>query len=223
MSSEELSNIEKANLANMLAKLKAGKVLTPTEERRLKEYQQRQEAEKEAATNPPKRTRKAAVFCVDQTALADFLGVTGQRVTQLVSEGIAVRTGRNRYDLRETGKRYIQSLKARQTGGRILGPDEGGEGTPQSLDAAKLQKVVIETKRAQLAYEKEQGAVISKASVEEAGVAIGALLCAELGAAENDLPGQIAGMNESTIRARLRARFDLMLTQLEERLASVHE
>jgi phage terminase Nu1 subunit (DNA packaging protein) len=219
MSSDDLTSVEKANLGNMLAKLKAGKVLTQTEERRLKEYQQRQEAQKQENADAKSPKRKLQVISVDTHALADFLGVTTQRISQLVSEGIAVRMGKSRFDLRESGKRYIQSLKARQSGSRIIDPEEGGDGKPQSLEAAKLQKVMIETKRAQLAYEKDRGALVLIDEVRESGVKVGAFVSATLQSKPSEWAPLLAGKQEDDIMEILRSEVGVMLTQFKKEIA----
>lgn len=44
--------------------------------------------------------------------LAQLLGVTGSRVRTLVQDGLAVRSGRGRYDVPETLRRYLGHLRA---------------------------------------------------------------------------------------------------------------
>jgi hypothetical protein len=111
-------------------------------------------------------------------------------------------------------------LKARQAGGRAIDPDEGGEGKPQSLEAAKLQKVMVETKRAQLAYEKERGALVLADDVRESGVKIGALLSATLQAKPSAWAPLLAGKQEDSIMEILRNEVGVMLEHLKTEIAS---
>jgi hypothetical protein len=212
------SPVEKANLANMLAKLKAGKILTASEERRLKEYQEAQAAANAPAPKQPPRKKTGKEIPIASQDLADFLGVTIQRLGQLQAEGHAVRIGRGKYDLFETGKRYIEFQRTRTKVKEINPDDLSDEGTPKSLEAAKLQKTIWDARRSRLAYEVELGLVIPKTEVEETGVAVGALFSAELDAAQGDLPGQLAGVSETEVRKRLRARFSTLIDRIRERI-----
>lgn len=51
---------------------------------------------------------------VSEKDLAECLGVSERRVRQMVKEGIAVKLSAGKYDLKESAKRYIQTMKDKE-------------------------------------------------------------------------------------------------------------
>jgi hypothetical protein len=90
----------------------------------------------------------------------------------------------------------------------------GGKG----LNAIRQKKLEIETKRLEFHFAIDRGEYISKAAVEEGGLAAGAALAAELNAMANDLPGQLIGLDERQIRTRLLARLNEVLDGFRNRM-----
>jgi hypothetical protein len=94
--------------------------------------------------------------------------------------------------------------------------DEGRGG--KSLNAVRQRKLEIETERLEFLFAIDRGEYVSIAAIEEAGVAAGAALSAELNLMGNDLPGQLAGLDERQIRTRLLARVDEVLASFRKRM-----
>jgi len=87
-----------------------------------------------------------------------------------------------------------------------------------TLSEARTEKLRKEVERLNIMIARDRGELISRAEVRESGVAIGALLSAEFAAMVNDLPGQLAGLDEVGIRAGLLARTDALLVALKSKL-----
>lgn len=87
-----------------------------------------------------------------------------------------------------------------------------------TLSEARTEKLRKEVERLNIMIAKDRGELVSRAEVREAGIAIGALLSAEVAAMVNDLPGQLAGLDEIGIRAGLLARTDALLVSIKNKL-----
>lgn len=61
-----------------------------------------------------KKTDEITIISVSEEDLADCLGVSERRVRQMVKEGIAVKVSAGKYDLKESAKRYIQTMKEKE-------------------------------------------------------------------------------------------------------------
>ena len=94
--------------------------------------------------------------------------------------------------------------------------EERGGG--KTLNAIRQKKLEVETKRLEFHFAIDRGEYISKASIEEGGLAAGAALAAEINAISNDLPGQLVGLDERQIRVRLMARMNEVLTNFRSRM-----
>jgi hypothetical protein len=132
---------------------------------------------------------------VGRVELGKALGITHQSASLLVKQGMPTHSI-------EAAKEWYAALKAK----------------PTDLGGAKLQKTLREIERLDLIVARERGELINRAEVREAGVAIGALLSAELAAAVNDLCGQVAGVDEATARQLLEARADSLLESVQKKL-----
>jgi transcriptional regulator with XRE-family HTH domain len=132
---------------------------------------------------------------VQRRELAKALGITHQAVTKLVKRGMPTHSV-------EAAREYYNALESK----------------PADYASAKLQKTLREIERLDLIVARERGELINRAEVREAGVAIGALLSAELAAAVNDLCGQVAGVDEATARQMLEARADSLLESVQKKL-----
>jgi hypothetical protein len=87
-----------------------------------------------------------------------------------------------------------------------------------TLSEARTEKLRKEIERLNITIAKDRGELVSRAEVREAGIAIGALLSAEIAAMVNDLPGQLAGLDEVGIRAGLLIRTDALLVSIKNKL-----
>lgn len=82
--------------------------------------------------------------------LADFLLLTKQRVNQLETEGVVIRTGRGEYELKASVQGYIQSLKGQAFG-------DAGE-----LRDHKIRKLKAEADKAEAEAAEKTGDLINK-------------------------------------------------------------
>ncbi|MEI6712591.1 MAG: hypothetical protein WCO60_02500 [Verrucomicrobiota bacterium] len=137
-------------------------------------------------------------------AIVDCLGVTKARIGQLVASGVVVKLGRNQYDLGASIRGYTQTLEKRA----------GNAATNELLEAAKMAKVEIETKRQKLAYDQECGVLIDVARVRESGVRMGALLSATLRSKPSAWAPLLAGKSEDEIREILEREIGVMIKML---------
>jgi hypothetical protein len=87
-----------------------------------------------------------------------------------------------------------------------------------TLSEARTEKLRKEVERLNIMIARDRGELVSRAEVREAGIAVGALLSAEIAAMVNDLPGQLAGLDEVGIRAGLLARTDALLVAIKNKL-----
>jgi len=87
-----------------------------------------------------------------------------------------------------------------------------------TLSEARTEKLRKEVQRLDIMIARDKGELVPRAEVREAGVSIGALLSAEIAAMVNDLPGQLAGLDEVGIRAGLLARTDALLVAIKTKL-----
>ena len=54
------------------------------------------------------------IATVSEKDLADCLGVSERRIRQMVKEGIAVKVSAGKYNIKESAKRYIQTMKDKE-------------------------------------------------------------------------------------------------------------
>lgn len=95
--------------------------------------------------------------------------------------------------------------------------NEEGRGG-KSLNAIRQKKLEVETQRLEFHFAIDRGEYISKAAIEEGGLAAGAALAAEVNAVANDLPGQLVGLDERQIRALLLSRLNEILAGFRGRM-----
>ena len=55
-----------------------------------------------------------SVIEVTEAELAEYLGLSTRRIRQLFKEGIAIKSQRGKYDLKESVKKYINTLRDRE-------------------------------------------------------------------------------------------------------------
>ena len=106
----------------------------------------------------------------------------------------------------------VQVKNANQTPDQAVAP-------MLTLSEARTEKLRKEVERLNIMIAKDRGELVSRAEVREAGIAIGALLSAEIAAMVNDLPGQLAGLDEVGIPAGLLNRTDVLLVSIKNKLA----
>jgi hypothetical protein len=94
---------------------------------------------------------------------------------------------------------------------------------PNDINASRKAKLEREIERLDLMIAKEKGEMISRASVREACVRIGAALAASLASMCNDLPGLMAGKSEVEIRDAVVPRVAAMQEQFNEATLRITE
>jgi terminase small subunit / prophage DNA-packing protein len=77
--------------------------------------------------------------------LADFWGCTRRHVTRLANEGVAVRIGHNRYDLRASNRNYVDQLR-KQAASRG-GTDAANAHTRYKQAMAEMAEIELAKKR----------------------------------------------------------------------------
>ena len=102
----DIEKIRKANAANILAKLKAGRVLTPREIATLSETME-QQAEEEAQKAEATEATGTNEVMVRRPELADLLGVTERRVNKMTEEKVIPKADRGKYPLKPCVKAYL--------------------------------------------------------------------------------------------------------------------
>lgn len=94
---------------------------------------------------------------------------------------------------------------------------------PTDINASRKAKLEREIERLDLMIAKEKGEMISRASVREISVKIGAALAASLAAMCNDLPGLLAGKSEVEVRDAVVPRVAKMQEQFNASIMAISE
>ena len=171
--------VAKAQVKNILAKLKAGKTITRAE----------------------------------QAVVAKF--EAGQ-APDLVLEEVAAHFGISRVAAMKWKRKMAQAGLPWNSLEEIQKWRDAEENvvTPKALNAVKKTKLEREIRRLEIKIETEEGRLIERAEVRDAGIRLASAWCAELDAMVQDLPGQVAGMSEAELQPRLRARVELLKTKV---------
>lgn len=98
----------------------------------------------------------------DEATLADLLGINAARVRALARDGRLVRSGRGKYDLRESVRRYAGHLREHAA---VVGrPTTGGDAFKQ----AKTRLAELQGERESLRVAKERQELVPAAEVQRA-------------------------------------------------------
>lgn len=186
----EVSKVEQANIANMLAKLKAGRVLTETEERRLKEY------EGAARTRP----ETGATHASSMDSVAAELGLTARQWATYSKRPGFPPKGAQGWDLAAIAAWKEANIKPPATG---------------ELAALKAEKIKREIVLADLKIAEQEKKTIPRAAVDELHGRLAQRLRSYLYAKlENEMPPKMAGCDALQHRIYGRELADEIVTTL---------
>lgn len=184
----DATKLRRANVGNIVKKLKAGKTLSATEVKAIEAF--------EAAS-------QAAPEIVEMGWLTKTLGLTKQRIAQLADEGTLVRHSHGFYKLQESVKNYID---------RIRGIDADG------IDwGLQIKKLEVEKREIELAEMRSETIKITDAiSAAQRATAIWTLaLRAKL---ETESPARLVGKDIAELRAEIRAVTDELCAEVVKAL-----
>lgn len=193
--------IEEANIANILAKLSAGKVLTRAEERRAREYADRLgRATPAAATAPADETAKVADNMEAAVALS---GLSRDELARAKSAGCPAFRGSRIY-IAELLEWYDENRDTLPTGN-------------SELDAITLEIAREKLRKAKLANDVEHGLYIRREEEAQRLLALGLNLKATLRRRmEDDAPDRLAHRSREEILPVLRAIVDELCREFQE-------
>jgi phage terminase Nu1 subunit (DNA packaging protein) len=100
---------------------------------------------------------------VSAAELADFFGITANRIHALARQGIIPRTAAGHFDFRSAARAYCDSLRASQLGRPSSNPE---------LNAEKVRLARANAEKVELANAKVRGALVPVGEVEVAWAAI---------------------------------------------------
>ena len=86
---------------------------------------------------------------------------------------------------------------------------------------ARTQKLAKEIERLSIIIGREKGELVPAVEMRETATRVVSVWCSELDALVGDLPGQLAGLNESDIQPKLRARIELLKANARQGFASL--
>ncbi|MEI4473338.1 terminase small subunit [Frigidibacter sp. MR17.24] len=140
---------------------------------------------------------------VSESALARLLGVSASRVQRLARDGVLVRSGRGKYALEESVRRYAEKL--REGAARAGRPSAGGD----DLKAERLRLTRAQADREEARVARERGELVPAAEVTRQWASIlrdvrAGLLAvpSRFGAAHPHMsPHDIAGLTDEIKRA----------------------
>lgn len=155
-----------------------------------------------------------SLILVPLQVILDLFDIGSSRVTQLAEKGVIIRFEHGKYDLMKSVKGYVAYLKSRPDNqyDDDSEPEDGG----QSANEVRRLNVIKKNELLDLQIAEKKGNLISRAHVHEQGIRAGAILSAECNAMLNDMPGQLAGSDEVTVRQKLGTRLDNMQVQFKE-------
>ena len=183
--------IRDAEVKNIFAKLKAGKTLTAREAKIADDFAK----EKQAQQDGP----------ISQVALARAWGMTQPNISYLVKQGMP-----------------LTSIEAAEAWRKDYLEKQGrGENAPESLNTARLRKILLECERIELTNAISKGEYVAIGAVRESGIRIGAIFSAKLAALVNDASGALAGLDEATLRKKLHERTQTILAEIRQELEKV--
>ena len=182
---EIAQKIQSANIANILKKVKAGKVLTAQEQKAIADNKQDEVVDK---IKP--------LFTARQ--MTEALDVTAGRVTQLKNDCVLVSVG-NKYDAIASMRAYVRKLREKQKD--II----SFEGVPD-IDESKARKEAAQAGLAELKLAEEKMEVVRIAEIDMRDAKIGAAVRAATMKRRSELPPILEGLSANQIAAILDER-----------------
>jgi Spy/CpxP family protein refolding chaperone len=183
--SATVDKINQANLANILKKVKAGKVLTAQEQKAIAENKQDEEVDK-----------KTPLFTARQ--MTEALDVTAGRITQLKNDCVLVPVG-SKYDAIASMRAYVKKLRDKQKDIITF------EGVPD-IDESKARKEAAQAGLAELKLAEEKMEVVRIAEIDTRDAKIGAAVRAATMKRRSELPPILEGLSANQIAAILDER-----------------
>jgi hypothetical protein len=98
---------------------------------------------------------------------------------------------------------------------------ESRERNKAKLEAARVEKVQLESELIRSKIARQNGELIPVDQVREDVIAAVAAFTAELYALANDVPGQLVGLLETQIRDKMLARIDLLVDKVKLKCAEL--
>ena len=145
--------------------------------------------------------------------LSDLLDITAARISQLCSDGILSRVGRNKFDLIAAVRGYVGFLQKNKVDGarNIERTDAVGDAqeleelvrqvkSARTYNDARTLKVQIDALRSGYALEVEQNKYCSIAQIEDGMDGIASVVRNAIKRLEADLPPMLEGLDASTMR-----------------------
>lgn len=189
---EIAQKIQSANIANIFKKVKAGKVLTASEQRQLQE----------ATSEDPQ--------LVPQKKICEIFNITRKTIAQWRREGKENVPPKNAggEDL-EAWRKFFAS-----------NPDAGFfDGKPRAdRESLLCQKLEVEIEIARLKRSKLEGELISLADVNDAMTSISATLRTAISRQKADLPPVLEGLTAAQMASRIEEYGASMMAQIREML-----
>lgn len=173
----------------------------------------------------PTKIKPADVEICNDVALADFLGITVQRVGQLVADGVISKLSRGKYQFRECVKNYIRYIQNRN--GLMQTDSEGAAANIDELiervksaatyNDARTLKMQIDALRSGLQYQMDEGSSISRHTVKESLISIGNATRAAMLRMQADIPPMCEGMTAAQMQKVIKAKTHEILTMLADK------
>jgi transposase-like protein len=99
-----------------------------------------------------------------------------------------------------------------------LNANASGSNSPQTLNEARREKLILEKQLLQLRIEKERRELVSAKSVEESGIRIGAIIDAKLNALVPDCAPILAGLDERGVTQKMKPIIKRILSEIRDEL-----
>ena len=177
-----------------------------------------------------KQATESKVAEAETAQLCRLFNLTSARVGQLAKDGIIFKTGRNKYDLWRSIRGYIEFL---QKSKYAASGDDAKSGitdaqaieleglieqvkSARTYNDARTLKLQIEALRSGFALEVDQMKHVSKSTVEEALMKIGAAVRSAIVRMEADLPPMLDGASPATMQRIIREKTDEVMTSLAD-------
>lgn len=184
----------KANIANILRKVKSGKTLSSAELRILA-----------ASGEDPKPSD-----LVTTTRLAQMFGINRKTIAQWRKEGLDVPE-------KVDGQEPLQAWRE----WFACHPESGHGNAKPRADRETLlcEKLEVEIAIKRIELEVESGKVVEKAKVRESMAALGSVIKTMLKKIANDLPPRIEGMQAAQIKVELESEINRLIDRFHDGIA----
>ena len=99
-----------------------------------------------------------------------------------------------------------------------LNANASGANSPQTLNEARREKLILEKQLLQIRIQKEQGELVSAKSMAESGIRIGAMFNAKLDALIPDCAPILAGLDERGVTQKMKPIIKRLKSEFREEL-----